>query len=236
MRYLRLAVLAGLSAVAACNDKVPGPTGPNTSLAFHFDSLSSAATKASENNRATALNLALRVMADGGYPGLVKIADGTKTDTATYETIAWSIASVVQKGTVDSVTDSLMVIVGWRGINADSLIVLRVGTTGLAPNVQNELATLGLTFNGLSGDSLVSAALVTGNNTVTLADSGAVTAQYGVLGQNCEFITVTSIANDSGSGTSCQLVLIDWGFTLRFSPSSLWGVQAVASPGVVIIQ
>jgi hypothetical protein len=236
MRHLSLAGVFGALALAACQDIVPAPSGANTGMAEHFDSLSAQASAASQDNRAAALDLALHALADGAKPGSMLITTTAAIDTATYSTIVWSEASVIQQATSDSVTDSLVVLVGWRGTNADSILVIRAGHPGFAPTIQSELATLGLT-TGLPQDSLASAALVTGGNTVTLADSGVVNAVFGVAGSSCAFITVTSISNDSNtSDAGCDYVLIDWGFSLLFSPSEVWSLAAGASPGVVVLR
>jgi hypothetical protein len=236
MRHLSLAGLFGAVALAACNDSIPLPSGPSKSLAAHFDTLSAQATAASQDNRAAALDLALHALADGGQPGSIKITTQQTVDTATYTTIVWSEASVVALTNSDSVTDSLIVLVGWRGTNADSILVIRAGHPGLAVNIQGELATLGLT-TGLTQDSLASAALVTGGNTVTLADSGVVNSTFGAAGSLCQFITVSSVTNDSNAADAgCEYVLIDLGFSLLFSPSDVWSLAAGASPGVVILR
>jgi hypothetical protein len=237
MRHLRLTAagaLAGMAVLAACNDSTPTPSGPDTAEAFHFDSLAFEASSSSEQNRVAALDLALRALADGGTPGTLQLTTSQTSAPESFSAVAWSAANVVQTSTADSATDSVMVIVAWRDLNADSMLVIRTGHASLFPPVQSELATLGLT-GILSGDSLQAAAIVSGN-TVTLADSGLVNAQFGVLGAGCSFITVASVTNDSGSGANCDLALIDFAFALRFSPSALWGLNAGASPGVVILR
>ena len=230
---MRRLSLAGVAALAACHDSTVSPSGPDRPLAAHLDSLSAQATSASQLNRAAALDLALRAIADGSLPGTLQITTSLTSAPASFTAVAWSEAHVILKNGVDSVADSLMVFVAWRGLTADSMLVIRAGHPGLAPNVQAELETLGLT-GALSGDSLASAALVSGN-VVTLADSGTVNGLYGILGSLCSYITVSSIGNDSGSGSACQLALLDVAFALRFSPSTLWGLNAGASPGVVIV-
>lgn len=234
MRHLSLVALAGAAwALAGCHDSIPGITGPDTALALHFDSLSAQASAASEPNRQAALNLALRALADGAIAGTLILSTGSGTkDTATYNTVSWAAADLITKATSDSVTDSLIVFVGWRGANADTMVVLRSGDPKLAPQVQSELATLGLT-TGLATDTLTSAGLITGN-TVAVADSGSVGGQFGIFGAACRFVTVTSIVNDA-SATQCNRELLLWQFGVRFSPSAALALStADYSPGVVI--
>jgi hypothetical protein len=237
MRHLSLAGIAAVWALAACHDTLPGPSGPNHTLAAHFDSLSAQATAASQDNRAAALDLGLHAIADGGTPGSIRFTTGTAaTDTAAYFTIVWSTAKIIQRPSGDTVTDSLLVLFAWRGTNADTILIVRAGHPGLATNIQSELATLGLTI-GLPQDSLASAVLITTGNTVAPADSGSTNAQFGVLGSPCSFIVVASVTNDSNSnGATCEYVLTDWAFTLRFSPSVLWSLAGGASPGVVLLR
>ena len=242
MRHLSLVALAGATwAVAGCHDTLPGPVGPDTAIALHFDSLSAQANAASQPNRLAALDLALRALADGTIPSTLILTTGTGAhDTATYTLVTWSLADLVQKATSDSVTDSLLVLVAWRNANADTMVVVRSGDVGVAPEIQGELATLGLTGHLTSGtaDTLTSGALVTGN-TVALADSGSVEGDFGIFGASCSFVSVSSIRNDSG--TQCNREEFLWQWTLRFSPSVTWslsgslGASPAYSPGVVIV-
>jgi hypothetical protein len=234
MRYLSLVALAGSAwALAGCHDNTPVITGPDTALALHFDSLSAQASAASQPNRVAALDLALRALADGAIPSTVIVSmGGTARDTATYTAVSWSQATLKAIATGDSVTDSLLVFLGWRGANADTIVVARSGHSKLAPQVQAELATLGIA-TALPTDSLASGALVTGN-TVAVADSGAAEGDFGVFGTPCKFTAVSSIANDN-NGIQCNREIIFWAFALRFSPSKIWGLHATASQGVVIV-
>ena len=234
MRHLSLVALAGAAwAFAGCHDNVPVTSGPDTALALHFDSLSAQANAASQPNRVAALNLALRALADGAIPSTLKISTGaTAQDTATFNSVSWSQATLKAIATGDSVTDSLLVFLGWRGPNADTIVVARAGHSNLAPQVQAELATLGIAA-ALPTDSLASGALVTGN-TVALADSGKVEGDFGIFGARCTFIAVSSIANDN-NGVQCNREIIFWEFALRFSPSTRWGLNATSSQGVVIV-
>lgn len=223
--------------MAGCLDHTTAPSGPNTALALHFDSLSAQATGASQANRAAALNLVLRTLADGGLPGLIILSTGPgKQDTATYNTITWSQASLLVKSTGDSVTDSLMVFIGWRGADADTMAVLRVGDTKMAQPVQSELATLGLVQRIATSDStdtVTSAGLVIGN-TVAVADSGSIKGNFGVFGSTCVFVTVNSIASDAGAA-QCNRELLQWQFGVRFSPSVFLALPTPNfSPGVVV--
>ena len=233
MRHLSLVALAGAAwTLAGCHDTTPTIPGPDTVLALHFDSLTAAAHIASQTNREAALDLALRALADGATPSAVLMLTGpTAQDTAVYNTVSWSQASVVVGATADSITDSLTVFVGWRGTNADTMVVLRTGHTKLAPQVQSELATLGIA-TALPSDSLESGALVTGN-TVAPADSGAVEGDFSVFGAPCQFVTVSSLVNDHAF--QCDRDLIIWKFTLRFSPSVKWGLNTTYSQGVVVV-
>lgn len=238
MRFMSLATVVAICVLAACHDTLPGPSGPNTTLAAHFDSLSAEATAASEPNRAAALDLGLHALADGGQAGSIRFTTGaTAADTESYFTIVWSTANVHVAATGDSLTDSLMVLFAWHGTNADSILVVRVGHPSLATaGVQAELATLGLTTN-LPQDTLGSAALITGGNNAAPADSGSTSAEFGALGSACTFITVASITNDnSAKGATCQYVLVEWAFTLRFSPSVLWSLGGGASAGVTLLR
>jgi hypothetical protein len=232
MRYLCLAGLAGISVLSACNDSLPPAPGPDTALAYHFDTLAAEASAASQLNRAAALDMALRAIADGAIPDTVRLLVGSASDTVKYATVSWSIANaIVDASGDDSVADSLMVFLAWRTSSPDTIFVARVGDPTLSDLVQAELETLGLTVN-MRGDSGASGALVTGN-TVTLADSGNVAAGYDVAGEPCPFVNVSSVTNDDG--TACSREIIDWSFTLRFSPSSVWSISAAASQGVVIL-
>ena len=239
MRYLSLVAIAGAAwALAGCHDSVPGPSGPDTALALHFDSLTAQANVASQANRAAALDLVLRALADGTLAGTLILSTGPGAhDTATYHTATWGAANLVTKSTTDSVTDSLIVFVGWRGTNADTMVVIRSGDTKLAPQVQSELSTLGLTSHLVTSDTtdtLTSSAFVTGN-TVAVADSGSIQGEFGVFGSACTFVHVTSIANDN-DGTQCNRELFFWQFGLRFSPSTTLGLPTAAySPGVVVV-
>lgn len=238
MRHLRLLALAGAGwAMVGCLDHITQPAGPNTSQAHHFDSLSAEATASQQLNRAAALDLVLRTLSDGGLPGTLILSTGpAKQDTATYNTLTWSMASLIAKPTGDSVTDSLVVFVGWRGADADTMAVLRVGDTKMAPQVQSELATLGLTNHLVTSDTtdtLTSAAFVTGN-TVAVADSGAIAGGFGVFGSPCVYVPVASVANDA-SAAQCNRELLLWQFGVRFSPSIFLGLTAASySPGVVV--
>jgi hypothetical protein len=214
-----------------CPNDTPVISGPDTALALHFDSLSAQAKAASQLNRVAALDLVLRALADGALPGTVIVSKGaTPHDTATFGSVSWTQASVKTLATGDSVTDSLLVFLGWRGTNADTIVVARTGHPNLAPQVEAELATLGIA-TALPTDSLVSGALVTGN-TVTVADSGSVEGDFGVFGLPCRFISVSSIANDNSM--QCDREILFWEFALRFSPST-WGLNATSSQGVVIV-
>jgi hypothetical protein len=234
MRHLSLVALAGAAwALAGCHDNTPVILGPDTAVALHFDSLSAQAHAASQPNRVAALDLALRALADGAIPSTLKISMGTTgNDTATYNTVSWSQATLKAIATGDSVTDSLLVFLGWRGANADTIVVARTGHSNLAPQVQAELATLGIA-TALPTDSLASGALVIGN-TVAVADSGSVEGDFGIFGAACRFIAVSSIANDN-NGVQCNREIVFWQFALRFSPSNTWGLNAIGSQGVVIV-
>jgi len=222
--------------MAGCLDHITQPSGPETSLAFHFDSLSAQASAATQENRVAALDLVLRALADGAIPGTIILATGPGAhDTATYNTASWGAARIAHG---DSLTDSLIVIFGWRGANADTMVVFRSGDTGMAPQVESELATLGLRSRiatSDSTDSLTSAAFVSGN-TVTVADSGAITSAFGVLGAPCAFVTVGSIGNDA-TAAACNRELFAWMFGVRFSSSTRLGLTTQSfSPGVVVQQ
>jgi hypothetical protein len=104
---------------------------------------------------------------------------------------------------------------------------VRAGDPTLAPQVESELATL-----GLAGSVATPAALVIGN-TVTVADSGAIQGDYGFFGAVCAFVTVTSVTNDNGD--QCDREYFLWQFGLRFSPSVYWNLASSYSPGVVIV-
>ena len=234
---MRLVAIVGACALAGCNDTIPGPLPPNTQLTLHFDSLSAQASAASQPNRVAALNLALRSLADGTLPGLLVFSTGPGgTDTVTFTTVTWSAATVLTVGQATTVTDSLLVLVGWRGANADSMLVVRSGDPALAPQVQSELSTLGLTATHLvtsdTTDTATSAALV-GGNAVTVADSGAVEGDFGVSGTNCQFTTVSSVQNDKAA-SQCMRELVLWQFGLRFSPASRLRLQPGYSPGIVV--
>jgi hypothetical protein len=233
MRHLSLVALAGAAwALAGCHDNAPVILGPDTALALHFDSLSAQASAASQPNRVAALDLTLRALADGAIPGTVIVSTGaTAHDTATYNNVTWSQANLKAIATGDSVTDSLLVFLAWRGTNADTIVVVRTGHSNLAQQVQAELATLGIA-TALPGDSLASGALVTGN-TVAVADSGKVEGDFGIFGAPCKFVSVSSITNDTG--VQCNREIMFWEFALRFSPSNTWGLNATSSQGVVIV-
>lgn len=238
MRQLSLVALAGAAlATAGCVDHITQPAGPNTSLALHFDSLSVQATAASQQNRAAALDLVLRSLADGAIPGTIILSTGTGAhDTATYNTATWSTATVVAKSTGDTVTDSLIVFVGWRGADADTMAILRVGDTKMAPQVQSELATLGLVnhlVNSDTTDTATSAGFVTAN-TVAVADSGKIQGQFGIFGAACAFVSVSSLANDS-SARQCNRELLVFDFGVRFSLANRLALSSPGySPGVVV--
>jgi hypothetical protein len=233
MRQLTLVALVGSFALAACHDNFPKIAGPDTALALHFDSLSAQANTASQANRVAALDLMLRALADGTVPSTLILSTGpTAHDTATYTTVSWSTANVkATSATTDSITDSLIVFVGWRGDNADTMVVLRSGNPKLAQQVQAELGTLGLS-TGLASDTAVAGALVTAN-TVAVADSGSIEGDFGIFGAVCEFVSVSSIVNDHG--VQCNRELLQWQFGLRFSPAGRRGLRAAFSPGVVIV-
>jgi hypothetical protein len=237
---MRLVAVVGVCALAGClHDDSSKILGPDTALALHFDSLSAQAGASSQENRVAALNLALRAIADGTTPGTLILSNGPGAkDTATFTTVSWTMASVVTNAAqVDSVKDSLLVFVGWRGANADSMIVVRSGDPGLAPQVQSELRILGLTshlVDTISADTLTSGALVAGN-TVAVADSGSIEGDFGVFGAVCAFVSVTAIANDDVSGQQCNRELLLWQFGLRFSPSLRWSLPSGYSPGVVVV-
>jgi len=224
--------------MAGCLDHIStGPTGPVTAVAFHFDSLSAQASAATQENRVAALDLVLRALADGAIPGILILSTGsTGKDTATYNTVGWGAATVNASG--DSLTDSLMLFLGWRGANADTMVVIRSGDTRMSPQVQAELATLGLTSRiatSDSTDSLTSAGFVIGN-TVAVADSGVVASGFGVIGAACAFLTVASVTNDA-TAAACNRELYTWVFGLRFSPSTRLGLATQSfSPGVVVRQ
>jgi hypothetical protein len=238
---MRLVAVVGVCALAGClHDDSTKILGPDTALALHFDSLSAQASASSQDNRVAALNLALRAIADGTLPGTLILSNGPDAkDTATFTTVSWTMASVVTNSSsqTDSVKDSLLVFVGWRGANADSMIVVRSGDPGLAPQVQSELSALGLAnhlVDTSAADTLTSGALVAGN-TVAVADSGSVEGDFGVFGAVCAFVTVSSIANDNVSGQQCNRELLLWQFGLRFSPSLRWSLPSGYSPGVVVV-
>jgi hypothetical protein len=236
---MRLVAVAGVCALAGCLHDTAKILGPDTALAQHFDSLSAQANAASQTNRVAALDLALRAIADGAIPGTLIFSTGPTTkDTATYTTVSWSAATVVAKSTADSVTDSLMVLVGWRGANADTMVVVRSGDPTLAQQVRSELSTLSLSghlVTSVATDTLTSAALVMGN-TVAVADSGSVEGDFGVSGATCEFFTATSVVNDNHSGQQCVRELLLWQFGVRFSPSTRLSLVPGYSPGVVVVQ
>lgn len=237
---MRLVAVVGVCALAGCLHDTTKILGPDTALALHFDSLSAQASASSQANRVAALNLALRAIADGTTPGTLILSNGLGAkDTATFTTVSWTMASVVVNSSqADSVKDSLLVFVGWRGANADTMVVVRSGDPGLAPQVQGELSILGLTSHlvipGAAADTVTSGALVAGN-TVAVADSGSVEGDFGVFGAVCEFVTVSSIANDNVSGRMCNRELLLWQFGLRFSPSVRWSLPSGYSPGVVVV-
>jgi hypothetical protein len=237
---MRLVAVFGVCALSGClHDDSAKVLGPDTAIALHFDSLSAQASASSQENRVAALNLALRAMADGTTPGLLILSNGLDAkDTATFTTVSWTMASVVTNSSApDSVKDSLLVFVGWRGANADTMVVVRSGNPGLAPQVQSELAILGLANHLVTSDTtdtVTSGALVAGN-TVAVADSGAIEGDFGVFGAVCEFVTVSSIANDNVSGQTCNRELLLWQFGLRFSPSVRWSLSSGYSPGVVVV-
>ncbi len=238
---MRLVAVVGVCALAGClHDDSAKVLGPDTPLALHFDSLSAQASASSQANRVAALNLALRAIADGTTPGLLILSNGLGAkDTATYTTVSWTMANVAVNATAqtDSVKDSLLVFVGWRGANADTMIVVRTGDPGIAPQVQSELAILGLAnhlVDTSAADTVTSGALVAGN-TVAVADSGSIEGDFGVFGAVCAFVTVSSIANDNVSGQMCNRELLLWQFGLRFSPSARWSLPSGYSPGVVVV-
>jgi hypothetical protein len=238
---MRLVAVFGVCALSGClHDDSAKVLGPDTPLALHFDSLSAQASASSQENRVAALNLALRAIADGTTPGLLILSNGLGAkDTATFTTVSWTMASVVVNSSApDSVTDSLLVFVGWRGANADTMVVVRSGDEGIAPQVQSELRTLGLTSHlvipGAAADTATSGAFVTGN-AVAVADSGSVEGDFGVFGAVCAFVSVTSIANDNVSGQQCNRELLLWQYGLRFSPSVRWSLPSGYSPGVVVV-
>lgn len=223
--------------MVGCVDHITQPSGPDTAAALHFDTLSAQATASDQLNRAAALDLVLRTLADGGIPGTLILSTGpTKQDTATYNTVTWSAADVVALATHDSVTDSLVVFIGWRGTNADTMAVLRVGDTKMAPQVQSELAKLGLTNHLVTADTtdtLTSGAFVTGN-TVAVADSGSIAGGFSFFGAPCVYVPVTSVVNDH-SAAQCNRELLQWQFGVRFSPSVFLGLTPASySPGVVV--
>ena len=226
-------------AVAGCHDTIPAPSGPDVMLALHFDSLSAQANAASQTIRLAALDLALRALADGTIPSSLVFSTGSSPqDVGTYNTVTWSTANVKAGSVNDSVTDSLLVLVGWRDANADTMIVIRSGDVTLAQQVQAELSTLGLTSHLVTSDktdTVTSGALVTGNS-VAVADSGSVEGDFGIFGASCLFVTVHSIANDN-DGVQCNRELFLWNFALRFSPSVTWSLKGTTaySPGVVVI-
>lgn len=240
MRQLRLLAFVGAAwALTACHDTISQPAGPDTALALHFDSLSAQANAASLPNRVAALDLILRALADGTLPGTLILSNGLgNKDTITYNTASWSVANVITKPGGDSVTDSLIVFLGWRGGNADTMVVLRSGDTKLAPQVESELSTLGLLAHlapSDTTDTLTSAGLVTGN-AVAVADSGFVRGAFGVFGAPCKFVTVTSVTNDQAE-KQCNRELLQWDFGVRFSPSARLGLTTQAfSPGVVLVR
>jgi len=238
---MRLVAVVGVCALAGClHDDSAKVLGPDTPLALHFDSLSAQASASSQANRVAALNLALRAIADGTTPGLLILSNGLGAkDTATYTTVSWTMANVAVNATAqtDSVKDSLLVFVGWRGANADTMIVVRTGDPGIAPQVQSELAILGLAnhlVDTSAADTVTSGALVAGN-TVAVADSGSIEGDFGVFGAVCAFVTVSSIANDNVSGQMCNRELLLWQFGLRFSPSARWSLPSGYSHGVVVV-
>jgi len=237
---MRLVAAVGVCALAGCLHDTTQILGADKALALHFDSLSAQASASSQGNRVAALNLALRAIADGTTPGTLILANGSGAkDTATFTTVSWTMARVVTNSSTqtDSVTDSLLVFVGWRGANPDTMIVVRSGDPGLAPQVQSELSALGLSnhlVDSSAADTVTSGALVAGN-TVAVADSGSVEGDFGVFGAVCEFVTVTSIVNDNTSGQQCNRELLLWQFGLRFSPSVTWSLPQGYSPGVVVV-
>jgi hypothetical protein len=238
MRHLSLIGLAGAAwAMAGCLDHTTGPSGPDTALALHFDSLSAEASAGSQENRVAALDLVLRSLADGAIPGTLILSTGPDAhDTATYNTATWSSATLKAVAGGDSVTDSLNVFLGWRGADADTMVVLRTGDTKLAPQVQSELARLGLT-NGLvtsdTTDTLTSGGFITGN-TVAVADSGSIAEGSAIFGAACAFVSVSSLANDA-SAARCNRELLLWTFGVRFSPSVRLALTTPSySPGVVV--
>ncbi|HTD59372.1 MAG TPA: hypothetical protein VK679_01915 [Gemmatimonadaceae bacterium] len=237
---MRLVALAMAGVLVGCLHDDTKILGPDTALALHFDSLSAQASASSQENRVAALNLALRAIADGTTPGTLILSNGLDAkDTATYTTVSWTMASVLLNSTTqtDSVKDSLLVFVGWRGVNADTMIVARTGDPGIAPQVQSELAILGLTNHLVTSDAtdtVTSGALVAGN-TVAVADSGSIEGDFGVFGAVCAFVTVSSIANDNVSGEQCNRELLLWQFGLRFSPSVRWSLPSGYSSGVVVV-
>jgi hypothetical protein len=234
MRLLRLAALASISAVAACHDTIPQPAGPDTPLALHFDTLAGQASAGSQASRSAALDLVLRTLADGADPTMVNLSTGTAGDTSSFSTVTWSVATAkVNAEGQDSVTDSLMVFVAWRGLNPDTIVVGRLGDPTLAPQEQAELETLGIATSVPADTGGGAGALVIGN-AVSLANSSTITGGYEVLGGLCQYITVTSIANDEG--TACSKEIFSWSFDLRFSSSNVWGLVAGVSQGVVILK
>ena len=236
MLQLSLVALAGAAwAIAGCHDTLPPPAGPDVMLALHFDSLSAQANAASQPIRVAALDLALRALADGTIPsGLVLSTGSSAQDVRTYNTVTWSAATLAPGSQTGAVIDSLLVLVAWRNANADTMIVIRSGDLTLAPRVQAELSTLGLTSH-LVADTVTSGALVTGN-TVAVADSGSVEGDFAIFGASCLFVTVHSIANDN-DGTQCNRELFLWNFGLRFSPSVTWSLKGTTaySAGVVVV-
>jgi hypothetical protein len=237
---MRLVALAMAGVLVGCLHDDTKILGADTPLALHFDSLSAQASASSQENRVAALNLALRAIADGTTPGTLILSNGLGAkDTATYTTVSWTMASVLLNSTTqtDSVKDSLLVFVGWRGVNADTMIVARTGDPGIAPQVQSELAILGLANHLVTSDTtdtVTSGALV-GGNTVAVADSGSIEGDFGVFGAVCAFVTVSSIANDNVSGEQCNRELLLWQFGLRFSPSVRWSLPSGYSSGVVVV-
>jgi hypothetical protein len=223
--------------MVGCLDHITQPSGPDTTLALHFDSLSAQASAATQENRVAALDLLLRALADGAIPGTIILSTGAgASDTATYSTATWGAANLVVRSTGDSVTDSLVVFLGWRGVNADTMVVIRSGDPTIAPQVESELATLGLTHRiatSDSTDSLTSAGFVAGN-VVAVADSGAISGGFGVFGAACAYVPVSSIANDATSA-QCNRELFLWTFGVRFSLSTRLGLATPSySPGVAV--
>jgi hypothetical protein len=235
MRFFRFSLITvGLAAAMACHTDIPSAPGVDAKAAAHFDSLVAQATAAGQPKRAAALQIALRSLADGANASaLFQVTAGGHTDSAfTMGTITWSTATVrLLASGVDSVTDSLLVQTAWRGINADTIIVTRVGNAlALAGPIQPQLTTL-----GLSTTDSVKAVFVGSTDSAAVADSGTLSASFAILGTPCVYTTVQSTGNDSATQGTCDRVGTFWKFDLHFGPTR-FGVASGGSPGIVIIR